>query len=69
MRRLIALIPLAVFGWLAYAVAFRAVPPGGLAAAFDELTRVLGPGLTGGLLLSIGVVLYWLIVRRQNAPD
>ena len=66
MRRLTALIPLGVFGLAGYAIAFRAIPPGGLAATVDELAQVLGPGLTGAMVFCVGIVLSWLISRRAE---
>lgn len=65
MRRLLALIPIGVFGFAGYAIAFRAIPPGGLAATIDELAGTLGYGLTGALVFCVGIVLAWLMTRQD----
>lgn len=64
MRILLALIPAGVFGLAGYAIAFRAIPPGSLAATVDEMALATGPGFTGALIFSIGLVLSWLILRK-----
>ena len=66
MRKLIALIPLALGGFAGYAIAFRAIPPGGLAATADEVTQTLGPGFTGALVACTGLILFWLISRSRK---
>lgn len=66
MRRILTLVPIAIGAFAGYAIAFRAIPPGGLAASVDEVTRVLGPGLTGALVLCLGLVLSWLISRKPE---
>lgn len=66
MRKLLGLIPAGVFGFAGYAIAFRAIPPGGLAASVDEIASVLGYGLTGALVFSFGVVLSWLILKAEK---
>lgn len=63
MRKVLALIPLGVFGFAGYAIAFRAIPPGSLASAIDEVGQFLGYGLTGALVFSIGIVLAWFMTR------
>ena len=63
MRKILALIPIGVFGLAGYAIAFRAIPPGGLAATLDEIARTIGPGLAGALVLCVGIFLSWLISR------
>lgn len=63
MRKLLALIAVGVFGFAGYAIAFRAIPPGSLAATVDEIAGLLGHGLTGALVLCIGIVLAWVMTR------
>ena len=65
MRKLLALIPIGAFGFAGYAIAFRAIPPGSLAATVDEVASVLGYGLTGALVFCIGIVLAWLMTRTD----
>ena len=69
MRTLLALIPIGAFGFAGYAIAFRAIPPGSLAASVDNAIRFIGPGLTGALLMSLGILLSWLISRRASKHD
>lgn len=66
MRKLLALIPLGAFGLAAYAIAFRAIPPGSLAATIDEMAGVLGRGLTGALVLCTGIIVTWLMLRKDE---
>ena len=68
MRKPLAFIPLGLFGVAGYAIAFRAIPPGNLAATVDEITPILGRGLTGALVLCIGIVLTWLMFRKHGQP-
>ena len=65
MRMLLALIPVGVFGFAGYAIAFRAIPPGSLAATVHEIAQTLGHGLTGALVFCIGIVSAWLITRTR----
>lgn len=65
MRTILALIPLGVFGFAGYAIAFRAIPPGSLAATIDEIASVLGHGLTGALVFCAGIVITWLMLRKD----
>lgn len=68
MRALITTIPIALAGFAAYALAFRAIPPGGLAASLDEALRVLGAGPATLLALAIASAATLLITsRRQQA--
>ncbi len=67
MRRLLALLPIGVFGFAGYAIAFRAIPPGSLAASVDEIARTLGAGLTGALVFCVGIVVSWLMLRTPTA--
>lgn len=66
MRRLLAMFAVGVFGFAAYAIAFRAIPPGSLAATVDEVSSTLGHGLTSALTLSVGIVIAWLISRSSK---
>lgn len=66
MRRVLAFVPAGVFGLAGYALAFRAIPPGSLAASVDEVASVLGPGLTGALVFCVGIVLSWFILRKET---
>ena len=66
MRTILALIPLGVFGFAGYAIAFRAIPPGSLAATVDEIASVLGHGLTGALVLYAGIIITWLMLRKDE---
>jgi hypothetical protein len=67
MRRLLAIVPVLLGAFAGYAIAFRAIPPGSLAATLDEITGILGPGLTGALVLCLGFVLSWLIGRSSDS--
>ena len=69
MRTLLALIPIGAFGFAGYAIAFRAIPPGSLVGSVDNAIRFIGPGLTGALLMSFGILLSWLISRRGGKSD
>jgi hypothetical protein len=62
---LLALIALAAFGFAGYAIAFRAIPPGSLAATVDAVAQTLGYGLTGALFFCIGIVIAWLLSRAR----
>ena len=70
-----ALISIGLFGWLGYTVAFGSLPAdaGGssksraLTGLADWMTGTLGPGLSGALLLSVGIVLAWFFLRRRSA--
>ena len=66
MRTILALIPLGVFGFAGYAIAFRAIPPGSLAATVDEIASVLGHGMTGALVLCAGIIITWLMLRKDE---
>ena len=66
MRTLLAFVPAGILGFAGYAIAFRAIPPGSLAASIDEIARTLGYGLTGALTFSIGIVLTWLMLRKTE---
>ena len=66
MRRLLTLVPIGVFGFAGYAISFRAIPPGSLAASADGITRLIGPGLTGALVLSLGIVISWFMLRSAE---
>ena len=66
MRKLLGLIPAGVFGFAGYAIAFRAIPPGSLAATADETIQFLGPGLSGALIFSTGILLSWAIARTAR---
>ena len=63
MRKLLAIVPVALGAFAGYAIAFRAIPPGSLAATADEIVSLLGPGLTGALIFSTGILLSWAISR------
>ncbi|MBT8418450.1 MAG: hypothetical protein KJO42_13510 [Silicimonas sp.] len=63
MRKLLTLVPVALGAFAGYAIAFRAIPPGSLAATADEISSLLGPGLAGALIFSTGVLLSWAISR------
>ena len=66
MRRLLALVPVGIFGFAGYAISFRAIPPGSLAASADGMTRVIGPGLAGALVFSLGIVISWYMLRSAE---
>ena len=68
MRKLLALIPVGVFGFAGYAIAFRAIPPGSLATTADEVAQVLGYGFTGALVFCIGVLITWIMLRKAEQP-
>ncbi len=65
MRKLLALVPIGAFGFAGYAIAFRAIPPGSLAATVDEIAGVLGYGLTGALVFCVGIILAWIMTRTD----
>lgn len=65
MRKVLALIPIGAFGFAGYAIAFRAIPPGSLAATVDEIAGVVGYGLTGALVFCIGILLAWFMTRQD----
>ena len=69
MSKLFALIPASVLGLAAYALAFRAIPPGGLAASADELLRQAGPGLAGLIFSVICLAIVLLIRRGESDAD
>ena len=72
MRYVQAMIAVGLFGWLGYAVAFDALPAfeggssktRGLMSLVESVTQSIGSGLTGALLLSIGVVIAWYVLKR-----
>ena len=70
-----AIISVGLFGWLGYVIAFNQLPVGeggssktrALMGLVDNFTAVLGPGLTGALCLSVGVVLAFFFLKRGSA--
>ena len=69
MRRLLTLIPVMFGAAAGYAIAFRAIPPGSLAATADETIQFLGPGLSGALIFSTGILLSWAIARNARSDS
>lgn len=69
MHKLMALVPVGVFGVFGFAIAFRAVPPADIAASLDKISGVLGPGLTGAAVLCVGIVPSWSMLRKFGKPD
>jgi len=75
MRYILALVSLGLFGWLAFAV-FTGTPPlreeeasgtGTFGATVSTVTGTLGAGLSAAILVSVGLVLAWVILRRSEA--
>lgn len=69
-----AIISVAFFGWLGYAIAFDQLPVGeggssktrALMGLVDSVTAALGTGLTGALCLSVGIVLAFFFLKRGS---
>lgn len=72
MRYIISFLVLGFFAWLGFKVAFSAMLPGGsrvvdagfLSPAYTSVVETLGPGLSGALLLSVGILLSRVFLRN-----